>query len=74
MLKLLLISDKPGEDGSLNTGNAVTNDLKVCCLMIFSLALSTGSWMERSHNANTLTGLGQDEQTGWCACYAYRYI
>ena len=26
---LLEISDKPGEDGSLNTGNKVTNDLKV---------------------------------------------
>jgi len=26
---LLEISDKPGEDGSLNTGNAVTNDLKL---------------------------------------------
>lgn len=27
--KLLEISDKPGEDGSLNTGNQVTNDLKL---------------------------------------------
>lgn len=27
--ELLHISDKPGEDGSLNTGNGVTNDLKV---------------------------------------------
>jgi len=27
--ELLEISDKPGKDGSLNTGNAVTNDLKV---------------------------------------------
>lgn len=26
---LLEISDKPGEEGSLNTGNAVTNDLKL---------------------------------------------
>ena len=26
---LLKISDKPGEDGSLNTGNGVTNDVKV---------------------------------------------
>ncbi|KAH7018374.1 uncharacterized protein B0I36DRAFT_368400 [Microdochium trichocladiopsis] len=26
---LLAISDKPGEDGSLNTGNKVTNDLKL---------------------------------------------
>jgi hypothetical protein len=33
MLKLLTISDKPGEDGSLNTGNAVTNDLKVLVKM-----------------------------------------
>ncbi|KAF2682708.1 hypothetical protein K458DRAFT_419551 [Lentithecium fluviatile CBS 122367] len=27
--ELLHISDKPGEDGSLNTGNRVTNDVKV---------------------------------------------
>ena len=27
--ELLKISDKPGEDGSLNTGNQVTNDLKL---------------------------------------------
>ena len=27
--KLLEISDKPAEDGSLNTGNGVTNDVKV---------------------------------------------
>lgn len=26
---LLEIQDKPGEDGSLNTGNGVTDDLKV---------------------------------------------
>lgn len=30
---LLEISDKPGKDGSLNTGNAVTNDLKVLVKM-----------------------------------------
>jgi protein-disulfide isomerase len=29
LLKLLWIDDKPASDGSLNTGNAVTNDLKV---------------------------------------------
>ncbi|KAL1883541.1 hypothetical protein Plec18167_002545 [Paecilomyces lecythidis] len=28
VLKLLLISDKPGEGGSLNSGNGVTNDIK----------------------------------------------
>ncbi|CAG8972970.1 hypothetical protein HYALB_00008330 [Hymenoscyphus albidus] len=33
LLKLLLISDKPGEDGSLNTGNGVTNNLKVLIKM-----------------------------------------
>ncbi|KAL6712006.1 hypothetical protein ACN47E_003049 [Coniothyrium glycines] len=27
--KLLEISDKPGEDGSLNSGNGVTNDVKI---------------------------------------------
>lgn len=30
---LLKISDKPGEDGSLNSGNQVTNDLKVLVKM-----------------------------------------
>lgn len=29
MYKLLEIPDKPGEDGSLNSGNGVTDDLKV---------------------------------------------
>ena len=33
MLKLLLIADKPAEDGSLNTGNGVTNELKVLVKM-----------------------------------------
>ncbi|KAG9231855.1 hypothetical protein BJ875DRAFT_536322 [Amylocarpus encephaloides] len=33
MLKLLWINDKPAEDGSLNIGNAVTNDLKVLVKM-----------------------------------------
>lgn len=33
MLKLLWISDEPGEDGSLNSGNGVTNDLKVLVKM-----------------------------------------
>lgn len=29
MYKLLQVSDKPGKDGSLNSGNAVTDDLKL---------------------------------------------
>ena len=29
VLELLRVSDKPGEDGSLNIGNGVTNDIKV---------------------------------------------
>lgn len=33
MYDLLKISDKPAEDGSLNTGNGVTNDLKVLVKM-----------------------------------------
>jgi len=28
VLKLLVVSDKPGEDGALNTGNGVTDDVK----------------------------------------------
>lgn len=31
--ELLKISDKPGKDGSLNSGNAVTNDLKILVKM-----------------------------------------
>lgn len=30
---MLWINDKPAEDGSLNTGNGVTNDLKVLVKM-----------------------------------------
>lgn len=33
VLELLTIADKPGEDGSLNSGNGVTNDLKVVVKM-----------------------------------------
>jgi hypothetical protein len=33
LLKLLWINDKPGADGSLNSGNGVTNDLKVLVKM-----------------------------------------
>lgn len=33
IFKMLEISDKPGADGSLNTGNAVTDDLKVLVKM-----------------------------------------
>jgi hypothetical protein len=33
ILKMLEISDKPATDGSLNTGNAVTDDLKVLVKM-----------------------------------------
>jgi hypothetical protein len=33
MLKLLTIPDKAADDGSLNVGNAVTNDLKVLIKM-----------------------------------------
>jgi hypothetical protein len=33
ILKLLEVSDKPAADGSLNTGNAVTDDLKVLVKM-----------------------------------------
>lgn len=33
LLRLLWINDKPAEDGALNTGNGVTNDLKVLVKM-----------------------------------------
>lgn len=33
MWDLLVVSDKPGKDGSLNTGNGVTDDLKVLVKM-----------------------------------------
>jgi hypothetical protein len=33
IFKMLEISDKPGPDGSLNTGNTVTDDLKVLVKM-----------------------------------------
>lgn len=33
LLKLLWIDDKPGKDGSLNSGNGVTNELKVLVKM-----------------------------------------
>ena len=36
MLELLQISDKPGEDGSLNIGNQVTNDIKLMVKVFYS--------------------------------------
>lgn len=33
LLELLWIDDKPASDGSLNTGNGVTNDIKVLVKM-----------------------------------------
>jgi hypothetical protein len=33
MLQMLHVSDKPGPDGSLNSGNAVTDDLKLLVKM-----------------------------------------
>lgn len=44
ILDLLIVSDKPGKDGGLNTGNQVTNDVKAmvkvrqeyrCCLQLY---------------------------------------
>lgn len=34
VLDLLIVSDKPGEDGSLNNGNGVTNDIKLMTKVI----------------------------------------
>lgn len=39
VLDLLIVSDKPGEDGSLNSGNGVTNDIKLMTKVIWARSL-----------------------------------
>lgn len=56
--KLLAIPEKVGEDGSLNTGNAVTNDLKVVTKMNRLVGV---------HVTPTVVfdGVVQDTSSGW---------
>lgn len=56
--KLLEISDKPASDGSLNTGNQVTNDLKVVTKMNRLIGV---------HVTPTVVfdGVVQDTSSGW---------
>jgi hypothetical protein len=57
---LLAISDKPGPDGSLNTGNSITNDLKVVTKMNRLIGI---------HVTPTVVfdGVVQDVSSGWTA-------
>lgn len=54
MYDLLKISDKPAEDGSLNTGNGVTNDLKV----LVKMNRLTG--VHVTPTVSTVIGLGKE--------------
>lgn len=58
--EMLQISDKPGEDGSLNIGNGVTNDLKVITKMNRLIGV---------HVTPTVVydGVVQDVSSGWNA-------
>jgi hypothetical protein len=55
MLDLLLISDKPGKDGSLNSGNGVTNDIKLMVKVRSMLLCDAGD--AYFVKANRLTGV-----------------
>ena len=61
VLKLLNVSDKPGEDGSLNIGNGVTDDVKL--MVKVSTRLEKGKemvvqiLMMDMAQANRLTGV-----------------
>jgi hypothetical protein len=44
VLDLLVVSDKPGEDGSLNSGNGVTDDVKFMVKVSF-VVLAFGRWI-----------------------------
>ena len=46
VFELLEISDKPGEGGSLNTGNKVTNDIK----LLVKVSLSVAVWCKAVSN------------------------
>ena len=65
MMSLLEISDKPGEDGSLNSGNRVTDDVKI--MVKVSPLESTLRGYEALTNGFSLTG----ESTRWGSCYAH---
>lgn len=47
VLELLRISDKPAEDGGLNGGNGVTNDIK----LLTRVSLVFSSWLRRCSGA-----------------------
>lgn len=69
--ELLEISDKPGKDGSLNTGNSVTNDLKVLVKMnrltgvhvtptvLFNV--SCPLYLAQGQEANGFAGCGREQ-------------
>ena len=62
--KLLEIPEKPGQDGALNAGNGVTDDLKVLIkVRKRHLFLALGS------RKADCRGIGQSG--GWRACFAY---
>lgn len=46
VFELLEIADKPGEGGSLNTGNKVTDDIK----LMVKVSLSVGIWSKQIRN------------------------
>ena len=65
MMSLLEISDKPGEDGSLNIGNRVTDDVKL--MVKVSLLESTLRAHEALTSGFSLTG----QSTRWGSRYAH---
>ena len=56
ILSLLKVSNKPGEDGSLNTGNGVTNDIKFIVKVWRSQSYQTRTKLTNAQ-ANRLTGV-----------------
>lgn len=65
--KLLVISDKPGEDGSLNTGNGVTNDLKVTVKMarLVGVHVSPTVVFDGVVNNDISSGWSKEQWTEW---------
>lgn len=67
MYSLLEISDKPGEDGALNVGNKVTDDLKVAikAARLVGVHVSPTAIFDGVVNGEISSGWGEKEWKEW---------
>ncbi|KAI1334105.1 thioredoxin-like protein [Xylariaceae sp. FL0016] len=67
MYELLAISDKPGDDGSLNSGNQTTNDLKVMVKMarLVGIHVSPTVMFDGVVAGDISSGWSKEQWQGW---------